>query len=98
MFTAARLLTARHGQLVRAAGLVTCRQRPGTASGVIFVTLEDETGSTNVVVWRTLSERQRRTLLGAKLLGVHGVLERDGERRASHRRQAHGSLAPARDD
>ena len=79
MFTAAQLLTARHGQLVRAAGLVTCRQRPGTASGVIFVTLEDETGNTNVVVWRALSERQRRTLLGAKLLGVHGVLERDGE-------------------
>ncbi|MEO8037271.1 MAG: error-prone DNA polymerase [Betaproteobacteria bacterium] len=77
MFTATRLLTARHGQLVRAAGLVTCRQRPGTASGVIFVTLEDETGSTNVVVWRDLGERQRRPLLGARLLGVHGVLERD---------------------
>jgi error-prone DNA polymerase len=79
MFTAAQLLRARHGQLVRAAGLVTCRQRPGTASGVIFVTIEDETGSTNVVVWRNLGERQRRTLLGAKLLGVHGVLERDGD-------------------
>ena len=79
MMTAAQLLTARHGQLVRAAGLVTCRQRPGTASGVIFVTLEDETGNANVVVWRDLGERQRRTLLGARLLGVHGVLERDGD-------------------
>ena len=79
MMTASQLLTARHGQLVRAAGLVTCRQRPGTASGVIFVTLEDETGNTNVVVWRDLGERQRRTLLGARLLGVHGVLERDGD-------------------
>jgi len=79
MFTAAGLLTARHGQLVRAAGLVTCRQRPGTASGVIFVTLEDETGSSNVVAWRSLSERQRRTLLGAKLWDVHGILERDGD-------------------
>jgi error-prone DNA polymerase len=78
MMTAAQLLEARHGQHVRAAGLVTCRQRPGTASGVIFVTLEDETGHTNVVVWRDLSQRQRRTLLGARLLGVHGVLERDG--------------------
>jgi error-prone DNA polymerase len=78
MMTAAQLLKARHGQHVRAAGLVTCRQRPGTASGVIFVTLEDETGSTNVVVWRDLGQRQRRTLLGARLLGVHGVLERDG--------------------
>ncbi len=79
MLTAVQLLGTRSGERVRAAGLVTCRQRPGTASGVIFVTLEDETGNTNVVVWRALSERQRRTLLGAKLLGVHGVLERDGE-------------------
>jgi error-prone DNA polymerase len=45
---------------------------------VIFVTLEDETGSTNVVVWRDLADRQRRILLGAKLLAVHGVLEREG--------------------
>ncbi|MBK8017790.1 MAG: hypothetical protein IPK20_14420 [Betaproteobacteria bacterium] len=78
MFTAQQLLHARHGQLVRSAGLVTCRQRPGTASGVIFVTLEDETGSTNVVVWHDLAERQRRALLGSKLLAVHGTLERDG--------------------
>lgn len=79
LLTAEQLRHARHGSLVRAAGLVTCRQRPGTASGVIFVTLEDETGSANVVVWRDLGERQRRVLLGAKLLAVHGVLERDGE-------------------
>ena len=78
MFTAEQLLRARQGQLVRAAGLVTCRQRPGTASGVIFVTLEDETGSINVVVWRDLSDRQRRVLLGSRLLAVHGRLERDG--------------------
>ena len=63
----------------RAAGIVTGRQRPDTASGVVFVTLEDETGSVNVVVWRDLGERQRRELLGARLLGVHGILERDGE-------------------
>ena len=50
----------------------------GTASGVIFVTLEDETGSINVVVWRDLSDRQRRVLLGSRLLAVHGRLERDG--------------------
>src|SRR6185436_2294295 len=49
-----------HGSLIRAAGLVTCRQRPDTASGVIFVTLEDETGTVNVVVWANLAERQRR--------------------------------------
>ena len=69
----------RHGAVVRAAGLVTCRQRPDTASGVIFVTLEDETGSVNVVVWRALSERRKDELLGARLLAVQGVIERDGE-------------------
>jgi error-prone DNA polymerase len=68
-----------HGRKARTAGLVTCRQRPDTASGVVFVTLEDETGCTNVVVWRHLVERQRRELLGARLLGVEGVIERDGE-------------------
>jgi error-prone DNA polymerase len=68
-----------HGSLVRTAGLVTCRQRPDTASGVIFVTLEDETGNVNVVVWRSLGERQRPELLGARLLAVQGVIERDGE-------------------
>ena len=71
--------TWENGRVARAAGLVTCRQRPDTASGVIFVTLEDETGCTNVVVWRDLVERQRRELLGARLLGVQGVIERDGE-------------------
>jgi error-prone DNA polymerase len=67
------------GSRVRVAGLVTCRQRPDTASGVIFVTLEDETGCINVVVWRQLIERQRRELLGARLLGVQGIIERDGD-------------------
>jgi error-prone DNA polymerase len=68
-----------HGSLVRVAGLVTCRQRPDTASGVVFVTLEDETGCLNVVVWRHLVESQRRELIGARLLGVAGAIERDGE-------------------
>jgi error-prone DNA polymerase len=58
--------------------LVTCRQRPDTATGVVFVTLEDESGCVNVVVWRDLVERQRKALLGARLLGVEGVIERDG--------------------
>ncbi len=80
-----RLITARelqrraHGSTVQVAGLVTCRQRPDTASGVIFVTLEDETGSMNVVVWSRLAERQRSELLGARLLGVQGFVEREGE-------------------
>ena len=68
-----------HGARAGVAGLVTCRQRPDTASGVIFVTLEDETGCANIVVWASLAGRQRRELLGARLLAVHGTLERDGE-------------------
>jgi error-prone DNA polymerase len=76
---AAAIITRSHGSRVRAAGLVTCRQRPDTASGVIFVTLEDETGCLNVVVWRDVAERQRQALLGARLLAVDGCIERDGE-------------------
>ena len=68
-----------HGSMARLAGLVTCRQRPDTASGVVFVTLEDEAGCVNVVVWRHLVESQKRELLGARLLGVAGSVERDGE-------------------
>ncbi len=67
------------GRRVRACGLVTCRQRPDGDSGVVFVTLEDETGWANVVIWRQLAERQRKELLGSRLLGVEGRLERQGE-------------------
>ncbi|MFM9967212.1 MAG: error-prone DNA polymerase [Burkholderiales bacterium] len=68
-----------HGRIARAAGLVIGRQRPDTASGVVFVTLEDETGCVNVVVWRDVAERQRLELLGSRLMAVQGVLEREGE-------------------
>jgi error-prone DNA polymerase len=68
-----------HGSAARMAGLVTCRQRPDTASGVVFVTVEDEEGCVNVVVWRDLVESQKRELLGARLLGVAGRVEREGE-------------------
>jgi error-prone DNA polymerase len=64
-----------HGRPVSVAGLVIGRQRPQTASGVIFVTLEDEFGMVNVVVWHDLAERQRRVLLQARLLRVDGHLE-----------------------
>ncbi|MGE5170449.1 MAG: OB-fold nucleic acid binding domain-containing protein, partial [Rudaea sp.] len=77
--TADDIRRAPHGRLVRTAGIVIGRQRPDTASGVVFVTLEDETGATNVIVWRDLGERQRRELLGARLLGVYGRIEREGE-------------------
>jgi error-prone DNA polymerase len=79
LLKAEELKSRPHGAPARVAGLVTCRQRPDTASGVIFVTLEDETGCMNIVVWRDLLERQRRELLGARLMGVAGVVERDGE-------------------
>ncbi len=77
--TAAELRSLPGGRRARAAGIVTGRQRPGTASGAVFVTLEDETGSVNVIVWRDLVERQRRELLGARLMGVEGTLEREGD-------------------
>ncbi|WP_416424513.1 error-prone DNA polymerase [Pseudomonas sp. App30] len=64
-----------HGRHISVAGLVTGRQRPQTASGVIFVTLEDEFGMINVVVWNDLAERQRKPLVSARLLQVHGRLE-----------------------
>ncbi len=64
-----------HGALVRAAGLVTLRQRPMTARGTTFLTLEDEDGMVNIVVWADLAERQRHTLLTATLLGVDGRWE-----------------------
>jgi error-prone DNA polymerase len=67
------------GKSARTAGIVTCRQRPGTANGVVFVTLEDETGYINVVVWNDLVERQRRELLGSRLLGVEGQIRREGD-------------------
>ncbi len=68
-----------HGSSVRAAGIVVGRQRPDTISGVVFVTLEDETGCVNVIVWRDLGERQRRELLSAQLMAVYGSVERVGE-------------------
>lgn len=73
------LLDVEHGRNVSVAGLVTGRQRPGTASGVTFVTLEDEFGNINVVVWRDLAERQRKALVGSQLLRVDGRWEQVGE-------------------
>ena len=66
------------GRWVEVAGLTLVRQRPGTASGVIFITLEDETGVANLVVWPKVFERFRRTVLGAQLLAVQGKLQKEG--------------------
>ena len=71
--TALQLHSAPNGRKVRACGIVTMRQRPGTAKGTMFVTLEDETGPVNVIVWPALVEHWRQPLLGARLLAVEGV-------------------------
>ena len=68
-----------HGRLVRACGIVTLRQQPETAKGVIFVSLEDEHGTVQVIVWKGLRERQRPVLMSARLLGVYGIWQREGE-------------------
>ncbi len=74
----ARLEEVANGARVTVAGLVLVRQRPGTAKGVIFVTLEDETGVANVIVWRHVSERFRRAVIAGRLLRVTGRLQREG--------------------
>jgi error-prone DNA polymerase len=66
------------GRLVTVAGLVLVRQRPGTASGVIFATLEDETGIANIVIWPKVFEANRRIVLGSRMLAVRGQLQREG--------------------
>jgi error-prone DNA polymerase len=76
--SAVELRAMPNGKPARTAGIVTCRQRPGTAQGVVFVTLEDETGYTNVVVWNALVEKQRAELLGSRLLGVEGYMQKEG--------------------
>jgi error-prone DNA polymerase len=72
---ASELPTLNHGRLVRVGGVVTGKQRPGSAAGVIFLTLEDETGNINVVIWKDLQQRCRQALMNAKLLLVKGVVE-----------------------
>ena len=64
---------------MRYAGIVTLRQQPETANGTVFISLEDETGVVQVIVWRSLRERQRAPMLRARLLEVHGTWQREGE-------------------
>ena len=71
-------LETKHGRHIRIAGLVTARQRPGTAKGVIFLTLEDETATVNLIVWPHVFETFRRPVLGSRLLGVAGEVQRAG--------------------
>ncbi len=74
-----RLKAAKAGAFVSVAGVVLVRQRPGTAKGVVFITLEDEVGVCNVVVWRKVLEKYRAIVMGARLLLVRGRIERAGE-------------------
>ncbi|MEY4712006.1 MAG: putative polymerase alpha subunit, DnaE subfamily, partial [Pseudomonadota bacterium] len=75
--SAQQLQALADGQPARACGLVTMRQRPGTAKGTLFISLEDETGTVNVIVWPALGEAQRDVLYRARLLAVEGVWQRD---------------------
>jgi single-strand DNA-binding protein len=77
--TAGQLVLPPGGVRVAVAGIVVCRQRPGTAKGVIFLTLEDETGVANVVVWAKIFERFRRAVIAGRCLKVTGKLQRDGD-------------------
>jgi error-prone DNA polymerase len=67
------------GRRVGACGIVTMRQQPQTAKGTIFVTLEDESGTINVIVWKSVREEQREALLKSRLLAVYGKWQRDVE-------------------
>ena len=77
--TAGELALPPGGARVAVAGIVICRQRPGTAKGVIFLTLEDETGIANVVVWARTFERFRRAVIAGRCLKVTGRVQRDGD-------------------
>jgi error-prone DNA polymerase len=77
--TARELHELPHGARVRYAGIVVTRQRPGSASGVTFVTLEDETGAVNLIVWKKVGDAYRQPLLQSRLLEVRGHLQREGE-------------------
>lgn len=74
---ASTLNTFAQGQFARACGIVTVRQRPATAKGTMFVTLEDETGNVNVIIWPALIQLQRKELLNADLLGVYGIWQKE---------------------
>ncbi|HEY2928103.1 OB-fold nucleic acid binding domain-containing protein, partial [Piscinibacter sp.] len=101
---AAVLRTYPSGRLARASGLVTHRQRPETAKGTVFVTLEDETGAVNVIVWPAVAEAQRPPLLGATLLTVYGQWQREGDvmhllasKLIDHSHLLHGLVSRSRD-
>jgi error-prone DNA polymerase len=79
LLTADELNALPDGEEVAACGIVTVRQQPQTAKGTIFITIEDETGPVNVIVWKSLRETQRAEVMHARLLAVHGTWQRSEE-------------------
>ena len=79
MITCAALREVKDGRYVELAGIVLVRQKPGSAKGVMFITLEDETEVANLVVWTNVFEKNRRTVLGASMMGVRGQVQREGD-------------------
>ncbi|MVA70200.1 DNA polymerase III subunit alpha [Agrobacterium vitis] len=79
IITCEEAMTARDGRWVMTAGLVLVRQKPGSAKGVMFITIEDETGPANIVVWPKLFEKRRRIVLGSSMMAIHGRIQREGE-------------------
>jgi error-prone DNA polymerase len=75
--TADQLASIKDGRRLSIAGLVLIRQRPGSAKGVVFITIEDETGVANLVVWPDVFGKQRKIVMGARLMAVHGIVQRD---------------------
>ena len=78
------LKTIRDGKRLSIAGLVLIRQRPGSAKGVVFITLEDETGVANLVIWPDVFGKQRKIVMGARLMAVHGIVQRDPDSDVIH--------------
>jgi error-prone DNA polymerase len=77
--TCSEAMQARDGRWLQTAGLVLVRQMPGSAKGVMFITIEDESGIANLVVWPRIFEAQRRVILAAGLIGVYGRIQREGD-------------------
>ena len=82
--TAEQLHSLRDGRRLAIAGVVLIRQRPGTSKGVVFITIEDETGIANLVVWPKVFEQQRKIVMGARLMAVHGFVQRDPDSDVIH--------------
>jgi error-prone DNA polymerase len=81
---AAELKTIRDGKRLSTSGVVLIRQRPGTSKGVVFITIEDETGVANLAIWPDLFEKQRKIVMGARLMAVHGFVQRDPDSEVIH--------------